>query len=339
MLNDKSFFYKIIFLFGLIVLGLSFGTFGYMYFENWNFLDSFYMTVITVSTVGFKEVGDLSNQGRIFTIVLIFFSFGTIAFALSSITQFIASGEYHLYFKNLKLKKRLNKMENHVVICGFGRVGKQVAYDLIHQKKSVVIIEASKDIIENESIKSMIFIHGDASQDEIISEARVNEADAFICCMPKDADNLYAILAVRELNRNINIITRASNQHAVSKLKSAGANHVIMPDVIGGSHMAALVSTPDMMEFMECIKAEGNDNVNIETISYEELPEAYRDKSILELEAKKLTGVSIIGFKSANGEYFINPDESLRVIENTKLFVIGNAIQIQEFKKTFNLNR
>jgi voltage-gated potassium channel len=339
MLSEKHILFKILFLFGLIFLGLSFGTIGYMYFESWNFLDAFYMTVITVSTVGYKEVGELSVEGRIFTIILIFFSFATIAYAVSSITTFIASGEYHLYLKNLKYKKRLLKMENHVVICGFGRVGKQVANDLITQNIPVIIIENSKDVIEQNSSKKHLFIYGDASQDEIIMQAKLKDAKAFITCLPKDADNLYAILAVREMNQNLNIISRASDQHAVSKLKSAGANHVIMPDVIGGTHMASLVSSPDLMEFMDNIKSEENDNVNVESISYDELTPEFQNKTIIELETKKITGVSIIGYKSPSGEYIVNPDDKLKVVEKSKLFVIGNKIQITEFRKLFNLKR
>lgn len=338
MFRDLKFLNRIFFFVGLIVLGLSIGTAGFMYFEEWDFLDALYMSVITTTTVGFSEVQELSDNGRIFTIFLIFMSFGTFAFAITSITKYIIGGEYKNNLIELRFKNRLKKMENHVIICGFGRVGKQAADDLMEQNIPVIVIENSKDIVnKNINSKSFLMIEGDASQDEIFIEALIHKARALITCLPKDADNLYAVLASKELSPNICIISRASNTHAVSKLKRAGANNVIMPDAIGGSHMASLVSSPDVMEFLENIKAEGFKGVNIESISFSELPSEFQNKTIKDLEAKRLTGVTIIGYKTPSGEYVINPDWDTIVIPNSKLFVLGNPDQIEAFDKLFQI--
>lgn len=338
MENNNKFLYKAIILIAIILFGLSIGTIGYMYFEGWSFLDSFYMTVITTSTVGFKEVKDLTVEGRVFTIFLIFFSVGTLAYAISNLTHYVASGEYRIYLKKYKLIKQLNRMENHVVICGFGRVGKQVAEDLIAQKIPVVVIESSTEVIEKNNSGEIIFIEGDASEDIVIQSTKINSSRAFIACLPKDADNLYAILAVKELNKDILVISRASNHHAVSKLKRAGATNVIMPDVIGGSHIASLVSSPDVMEFMENIKAEGATGINIKSIAYDKFPAEYQNKSIKELEIKKNTGVTVIGYKSPEMEYIINPSSEIILVPNSTLFVLGNAEQIIQFDEIFKLN-
>jgi voltage-gated potassium channel len=338
MKDNNRFLYKVLILVGIIFSGLSIGTIGYVLIEGWSVFDSLYMTVITTATVGFLEVHELSTAGRVFTMFLIFFSVGTIAYAISNLTHYIASGEYRIYIKNYRQIKQLGRMENHVIICGFGRVGKQVAEDLIAHHIQVVVIENSREIIEKNQSDQVLFIEGDASQDEIIELAKLQKARAFIACLPKDADNLYAILAVKELRNDIMVLARASNHHAISKLKRAGANNVIMPDVIGGSHIAALVSNPDVMEFMENIKAEGLDGINIKSIDFSELPNEFQNKTIKDLEGNKITGVTIIGYKSPEGEYIINPDSNIIVCPHSKLFVLGNAKQISRFVEFFHLS-
>lgn len=334
----NSFLNRITYFISFILLGLSIGTVGYMFIEGWSFLDALYMSVITTTTVGFAEVHSLSDGGRVFTMFLIFLSFGTFAYALSSITQYIVGGEYKKITLQYKLNKRLKVMNNHVIICGYGRVGKQAAEELIAQNIPVVIIENNPEIIDKGvGSKNFLFVQGDASQDDIIETAHIQKARAVITCLPKDAENLYVVLAVREFRKDILIVARASNYHAVSKLKLGGANNVIMPDVIGGSHMASLISSPDVMEFMENIKAEGLDGVNIQSISFNELTAEFQNKTIKQLEAKRLTGVTIIGYKSPAGEYEINPDWDTVVVQNSKLFVLGNAQQIAAFNKVFQL--
>lgn len=339
MLANLKFLNKFFFFLSLIVSGLAFGTFGFMYIEGWNFLDALYMSVISTTTVGFGEIHPLSDNGRIFVMFLIFLSFGTFAYALSSLTKYIIGGEYKESIFEYKFSKRLKAMNNHVIICGYGRVGKQVAEDLLGQNIPVIIIESAKDAVEKlNDMSNLLIIEGDATQDDTLVRAKIDEARAIITCLPKDADNLYVVLSSKEIRRDLLIISRASNHHAVSKLKRAGASNVIMPDIIGGSHMASLVSSPDVMEFMENIQAQGNDGINIESISFYELPEKFQNKTIKQLEEERLTGVTIIGYKDPSGEYFINPGMEMVVVPNSKLFVLGNKQQIIEFKKMFQLN-
>lgn len=339
MVGNLKFLYRIFFFTGLIGTGLGIGTLGYMLIEGWSFLDALYMTVITSTTVGFMEVNELSEAGRIFTMFIIFMSFGTFAYAISSLTKYVIGGEYRQSLLDYRISKRLNMMENHVIICGYGRVGKQVAEDLSSQNIPVIVIEADSGLIDRAKLHSgFLFLEGDASQDEIIIRAKINEAKAIITCLPKDADNLYVVLTAKELRKDIIVVSRASNSQSVSKLKRAGATNVIMPDAIGGSHMASLISSPDVMEFMENIKAQGFAGVNIESISFSELPAEFQNKTIKQLESKRLTGVTIIGYKSPEGEYIINPDWETVVVQNSKLFVLGNPQQIAAFNTLFQLN-
>ena len=332
-------FRKIYFFVGLLVSVIIIGTFGFILIEGWGVVDSLFMTVITISTVGFGEVHTLSLYGKLFTSFLIISSFSTFAFAIKSITNFLAGGEYRDYINEKKRKMEFEKLHNHVIICGFGRVGTQVAEDLkLHGTEFVVIETNEESFSRHDSMAGYLFLKGDSTLDENLIKAGILKAKALICCLPKDADNLYIVLSARELKKNLFIVSRASNQSTVGKLKIAGAQNVIMPDVIGGSHMASLISNPDVMEFLDIIRVQGYNGANIESISFNELPDQFKNKTIGQLEAKRLTGVTIIGFKTPNGEYLINPDFEIEVVPQSKLFVLGNPAQIEKLNHLFGIS-
>ena len=237
------------------------------------------------------------------------------------------------------MMKDLRKRQNHVVICGFGRVGKQVADDLSSVNTEFVIIESDGDLISSyENDKQYFFIKGDAADDEILEKANISQAKAVITCLPKDSDNVYVVLTSKEHNRNLTIISRANQASAVSKLKIAGATNVILPDSIGGSHMASLIANPDVMEFLDILRVQGKEGANINSISFNELPKELQNKTIGQLEANRISGVTIIGFKTPDGQYVINPDDNLQVIPHSRLFVLGSADQIELLKTHFGLN-
>ena len=333
MLENFRIFKRVYVFLGILILIISIGTIGFMAIEKWSFLDAFYMTVITTATVGFREVYELSDAGKLFTIFMIIISFGTFAFAISSITKYILGGDYKQNLNQYRTTKKLGKMENHVVICGFGRVGKQVAEDLARKNTPVLIIDTDEAQTEKFQSKSdFLFMIGDSTSDEVLKKANIGAALAVITCLPKDADNLYVVLSAREINKSIKIIARATYSAAVAKLKLAGATNVIMPDSIGGTHMASLVSNPDVVEFMDSIRSQGEDEgVNIESISFAELPEEFQFKKLKDLKVVKVrqqTNVTIIGYKTADGKYIINPDGDTEIVPHSKLFVLGTSEQI-----------
>lgn len=336
LLNYKLFskIYYFLILLLLIILG---GTAGYMIIEGWSFINSFYMTIITISTVGYGEVHELTTYGKLFTSFLIISSFGTFAFAITSITTYVVGGEYKRYFKEYKMMKELKKMQDHVIICGFGRVGKQAAEDLIAHNNKFIVIERDQETIDSNTNEQITFLKGDSTNDETLSQACIKNAKAIITCLPKDADNIYVVLAAREFNERILIVSRASYPSAVSKLRMAGANNVIMPDTIGGSHMASLIANPDVMEFLDMIRVQGDQGCNVESISFDELPTHFQGKSIKELEAKKITGVTIIGYREPKGAYIVNPPNETVVGPGSKLFVLGNPEQIKSLINHYHL--
>lgn len=321
----------------LLIVLISVGTAGYMFIEDWGFVDSIYMTIITMSTVGFSEVRELSTNGKLFTAILIVSSFGTFAYAISAITMYLVGGEYKKYFREYKTLSNVKTMQDHIIICGYGRVGKQVADDLKAHGDPFVIIENSDHVVDEFRVDEEHFLRGDATHDETLKKANIANARAVITCLPKDADNIYVVLAAREFKSDILIVSRASYESAVSKLKMAGANNIIMPDSIGGSHMASLIANPDVMEFLDIIRVQGYKGANIESIAFNELPEQFQNKTIGQLEAKRITGVTIIGFKTADGEYIINPDASIEVVQGSKLFVLGSTEQIKKMHEHYRI--
>lgn len=314
------------------------GTSGFIWLENYSLIDAFYMTVITISTVGFSEVQTLSPNGKLFTAGLIITSFGTFAYAITSITTYLVGGEYKQFIKNHKFMKDLSKLRNHVIVCGFGRVGKQVASDLAATNTAFVVLEQSAEVIaEHENIPGYLFLKGNATDDDNLLKARLLEAKAVICCLPKDTDNLYIVLSARERSAKVTIVSRAILSNSISKLKFAGANNVILPDTIGGSHMASLVTNPDVMEFLDMVRVQGRTGSNVNSVAFSELPEHYQNKTIGQLNNEKLTGVSIIGYKTPDGSYLVNPDDDVMMVPGSSLFVLGSESQLAKLKALFGL--
>lgn len=316
------------------------GTIGFMVIENWNFIDSLYMTIITMSTVGFGEVQELSLSGKMFTSFLIISCFGTFAYAISTVTSYIVGGEYRIYLREYRIIKKLNRMENHIIICGFGRVGKQVAHDLKLQGQQFVVIEKNELAgYDYRKDPAYTFLQGDSTNDELLMNANISKAKAIITCLPKDTDNIYVVLSAREKRNDLTIIARATEFTAVSKLKMAGATKVIMPDSIGGSHMASLITNPVVTDFMEYVKIQGNKGVNIESMKFDELPAEFQNKTIEDIDIKRKMGITIIGFKAPNGEYFVNPDLNTKIVENSQVFFLGTTEQIKNMNSLFGLKK
>lgn len=330
--SNYHYFKKIYIAGGLIVLVMLTGIFGYMLLEDYSLLDAIFMTVITVATVGYREVHELDATGKIFTSLLIVFSIGTFAYAISVITRYVLEGEFQLYFKHYRVNKEIKKLENHVIVCGYGRNGRQACDQLRSQNEPFVTIEMRHENIEQmRDNGNVLFVEGDATRDEILTEAGIDRAKALITALPNDAANVFVVLTARGINPGLKIISRASDESSEMKLKRAGADNVIMPDKIGGTHMASLVVKPDVLEFLDYITERVN--IKLEEILFSNLPDNMKNKSIRELEVRNKTGTNIIGIKTLKGEYMINPTPDTVMEPGAKLFVLGTAEQVEKFKE------
>lgn len=319
---------------GIIIAILAIGTLGFMVIEKWSFIDALYMTIITITTVGYQEIRPLSDAGKIFNIFFIILSFSTFTYALASVTRYIVSGEMALHFKNKKIMSTLDTLNHHVIICGFGRNGQQAALTLIDQQTPFVVIEPEEKHIQEFMLTypQLIFLKGDATDDMILKKAGIERAVSLITTLPEDADNVFIVLSARALNNHLQIISRASHNSAVAKLKKAGANHVIMPDKIGGKHMATIVSKPDVVAFIDYLTGHEDESMNIEAVDYSHLPDAIKDTTLQHIMEWKQTGVNCIGIKQKNGRFLINPPENTIISEGMKLIILGSKQQIQKMK-------
>jgi voltage-gated potassium channel len=319
-----------IILFLIIVAGSA----GYMIIGGATFLDGLYMTIISITTVGYEETVRLNPNGKIFTIILLVVSWGTFAFAITRITQFVVNGEINKYFKNRRLMKEIAKLENHVIICGYGRNGHEAGRILRAHNVPYIVIEKNEELMEKNLVEESTLLHleGDCTDDSILLKAGIEKARALITALPVDADNLFIVLSARGLNEKIQIISRASNSNSIAKLKKAGADNVIMPDRIGGTHMATLISKPDVVEFIDFLSGEEGQTINIESVAYEDLPEELKGKPLDQIMNWNKTGVNCIGIKSAEGKFQINPPEDIILYPGMKIIVLGNRHQILRMK-------
>ena len=326
--------YKLFFPLIIIAAIILIGVIGFMIIEGFSLLDALYMTVITVTTVGYEEVSELSKVGKVFNILLIISSFATFAYALAKLTQYVVDGEINKFFKNRKIMSAIKELKNHVIICGYGRNGKQAAKILGHHKVNFVVIESNDERIEQELSKKdgILYIKGDATDDDVLLSAGIDRAKALITALPEDADNVYIVLSARSLSNSIQIISRSSNPGSGTKLRKAGADSVISPDKIGGTHMATLVSKPDVIEFIDYLSGEEGESIHLESVGYEILPPELKDKTLQEIMAWRKTGVNCIGIKDADGKFIINPPEGTLIGSRMKVIVLGTRQQIEEMK-------
>ncbi|MFT6797129.1 MAG: voltage-gated potassium channel [Maribacter sp.] len=320
----------------LIVVVLLFGMLGYRYITDYSWIDALYMTIITVTTVGFSEVRPMGPEGKIFTILLIVTSVFIVGFAISVVTEYILGRNSLQILKKKRVKKTIDSLSNHVVVCGFGRNGMQASERLKAYNKPFVIIERKKEIIDRHD-DTVLFVEGDANDDEVLLTAGIERAQFLITALPDDATNLFVVLSARQLNKNLFIISRASLVNSQKKLLLAGANKVIMPDKIGGDHMASLVVMPDLITFMDKLSMEGEHTTNLEEVAIEDFADQVECNSLRDLDLRRKTGCTIIGYISPEGEYIINPEADLKLQPKSKVIVLGRPEQIKKLNEMFNI--
>ncbi len=320
----------------LTVVVLLSGVIGYRYISDYNWLDALDMTIITVTTVGFMEVKPLDAESKIFTVMLIISSVIIFSFALSVITEYILSRNSLQLLKKKKVKNQIKSMSHHVIVCGFGRNGMQAAERLKAYKRPFIVIERDKEIIEKYE-DEVLFVEGDANDDNVLLEAGVERASYLIAALPDDADNLFVVLSARQLNKGLFIISRATKITSQKKLELGGADKVIMPDKIGGDHMASLVVIPDLITFMDQLSMEGEHTTNLEEVAIEDFSDQVECNSLRDLDLRRKTGCTIIGYIEPNGKYIINPEADMPLKPKSKVIVLGRPEQIRKLNEMFHI--
>lgn len=326
---------KLIFIILVLILFIVGGTIGFYFIENMNVVDAIWYTIMTLTTVGYQVPPEITEEGKWLTIFLMLFGVGFALYALTTLALEFVDGELRNQINQNKIKRKVNKLHNHIILCGFGRNGRQAARKLVQHKTPYIVID--KRDLENrkDEFESAIFIKGDATEDETLKRASIETAMGVIAALPTDAENLFIVISAKGLNKNLKIISRASNSNSISKLKIAGADNVIMPDKIGGEHMASLLITPDLSEFIDNIALEGTENINLLEIATNDLDKIFIGKKLIDLNIRETTGCSCIGYKVSKEEYIINPNDDTLIEENNFIIILGQPEQITNAKKHF----
>lgn len=309
----------------LLTLSLAAGVIGYTTIEQYDLLNAFYMSVITISTVGFTEVYELSPDGRLFTSFYIIINLGIFAFVISVLTTYLVEGKLRSVFKSFMTDREISKLKDHVIVCGYGRNGSQACEELISEGREFVVIEKNPEV--RQSVTSTLnfqMILADAALDNTLRIAGIERAKDIIITTPSDAANVFITLTARELKPGINIIARASEKETESKLYRAGANRVILPDHLGGMIMAQMVTKPVVIEFLDLLtgRARHGEKYRLESISYHELKPKYRNKTLRELDIPGTTGGTVVAVKdnikglipNPGAETFIGEDDTMIIL-------------------------
>ncbi|GAA4274352.1 potassium channel protein [Aquimarina gracilis] len=321
----------------LLIVVIAIGVLGFRFFSDYTWVDALYMTVITMTTVGFEEVEPLDDNGKLFTVFLISTSVAIFAYSVSVITEYIVSKNDPKRVQLRKTQKMIHQLEDHIIIIGYGRNGKQAAVKLLAYNKPFIIIEKDEQVIERYQNDQLLFLKGNATEDSILIEAGIKKAFCLICTLPEDADNLFIVLSARQINKDLKIISRASQDTSYKKIRLAGADNVIMPDRIGGDHMASLVVVPDLIEFLDNLSIVGKRSINIEEISFEDMFDDRQERTIRNIDMRSRTGCTIIGYKSPDGDYIVNPEADTLLKPGSKVVVLGRPEQINLLNREFNI--
>jgi voltage-gated potassium channel len=320
-----EFWKKLALVLALIGFIISFGTIGYIVIEGWSFLDSLYMTVTTLTTVGYREIRELSDVGRWFTIILIIGGVGTMLYALSTGAKFMLEGELQEIYGRRRLEKKIKELRDHYIICGYGRMGKIIARELKNEKVKFVVIE--KNPIMHEKEEAFV-ITGDAAQDEILKEVGIERAKGLITVLSTDAENLYVVLSAKGLNPNLFIVARAGEEGSEQKLLRAGADRVISPYHIGGLRIAHTVLKPAVVDFIELATKSGNIDLQIEEIAIPDVS-TYSGLSLDQCGFGKELGIIIVAIKKPNGDMKFNPTYLTLIEPGDTLISLGEVSKLK----------
>lgn len=315
----------------VIIFVISFGTIGYSIIERWNPFDSLYMTIITLTTVGYGEVHPLSKAGKFFTIILILSGVGAMLYALGIGAKTLIEGELREILGRKKVSKIIEGIRNHYIICGYGRMGKIISKEMSSHGAHFVVIEKSAEVLAIVD-KDILAIQGDSTQDAILKGAGIEKAQGLISVLSSDADNLYVVLSARGLNPKLRIAARASEEGVEQKLIRAGADNVISPYHIGALRIAHTMLKPAVVDFIEFATKKGNIELQMEEIKVKE-DSHIMGLSLDECEMRKELGIIIVAIKRASGEMEFNPTSASIIKQGDTLIAMGDVNQLKKFEQ------
>lgn len=304
---------------------LAFGTGGYMLIEQWPFFDALYMTVITITTVGYREVRPLDTEGQVFTIVLVLFGVGTAFYLLTTFVALVIEGDLGAAFGVTRMKSRIDQLNDHAILCGYGRVGEEIAREFQERGLPFVIVENNPDTVQRAADSGYLLVQGDASTDDVLLEAGVKRARVLLAASDSDSGNTFITLTAKALNPSVLIVARAGRRDSEPLVRRAGADRVISPYAISGRRMALSAIQPNIVDFIDTLAVgRGADQILAEI-------QVTKDSGLLGMYVRHVlesTRVTVLGLQRAGGELIVGPREDTRLEEGDRLMVVGSEEEV-----------
>jgi len=308
----------------ILTLVVAVSTLGYVVIEHAHPFDALYMTIITISTVGYEEVIHLSPIGRLWTILVIIFGWGILAVIVTNIFSMVLSEEILGRFG----RRRVKKMKNHYIVCGYGRIGRATVHELLKEKKKVIVIEKDPSKAEHAEKDGVKVLLGDATDEDMLKRAHINTAAGLVAALSNDPDNIFVIINARSLNRNLYIVSRAMDERSRNFMLKAGANHVVLPYEMAGIKIANALLKPGLHDFFEI------HNLRMEEVEIEP-GSPLAGKTIRELNLTNLYNIYIVSVIKKTGEVIAPPTAATLLEEGDIILILGRKENIEKFEKDF----
>jgi len=328
---------KIIIAFTLLIAILTTGTIGYLLLEQnnpvkeWKLLDAVYMTVITLTTVGYGNMG-MSDAGRIFTLFLLLGGFGVFTYSISIATAFFLEGELQNFFRQRQMIRTVDKLSNHYIVCGLGDTGVHVLDEMLEAESDFVGIESNEErLIHLTDTRDFLYLHGDATDDEILTRAGIERAVGLVACLSRDQDNLFVVISARNLNPHLRIVSKAVENNSPAKLITAGADEVVLPDHIGGIRLASGILQPHLVGFLTNITQNRHGQQFTEAVVQENSP--LDGISLKAANIQEQTGLVVIAIRDKEGTFLYNPPGDKRIETGDALLIIASHRDLQKLQK------
>ena len=314
----------------VLLATLSVGVTGFHYLEGWNFVESLYATVVTISTVGYGDFSPRTSEGMLFTVFLITVGAGTMLYTVGLVTETMIEGRLKIIMGKGRLEKMIRKMNNHYIICGCGRIGRLICRELAAEKVDFVVVDKDPEAIQKIEEEKYVYHQGDATHNKTLLAAGIKKARGIVCVLPSDAENLYVILTAKELNPGIFILSRSEDEESEHRLLRAGADRVMSPYAMGGMRMAMAVLRPAMLDFVEITTTRQSLELGMEEVSIcEDSP--YVGKLLEDSGIRQNYGLIVVAVKKESGKMIFNPLANYVIEKNDKLIAMGKLENINLF--------
>ncbi|XOF33068.1 MAG: potassium channel family protein [Candidatus Electrothrix sp. YB6] len=325
--------YNILFIAPLLLLVVV-GPIGYMVFEGTGFLDGLYLTIITITTVGYGDIAPVTQPGRLFTVLLIFSGVGYVMYLFSQITEAMVEGGFQRFVEKRKMHKKMSRLHDHYIVCGFGRIGQEICSILRENSRPFVVIENEDEVVREIDELGYIELQGDASDDDVLIEAGIKEARGLVAVVSTDADNLYITLTARGMNPDLFILTRSSGTPGVArKLERAGASKVISPYSIGARRMAQLIVRPTVVDFLDLAMQARELGLCMEELLITGQT-SFIGKTLMQSGLRRKYDIIVVAIKRPDLPMIFNPGPDTKIQEDDILIVLGDSTQITALEKT-----